>query len=67
MPTPKTPLAESLIFRAHPIGDPPPWVLEQLNREQIIQVAQIHLDLQKSILAANLKAAETMSAVLKNA
>jgi len=67
MPTPKAELPELLMFRPGHGGDPPPWLLQHLDKEQILELARIHLEMQREITAANSKALDQLAALVKNA
>ena len=54
---PRADLAEILQWRPHPIGDPVPWWLfNELNKEILVELAQISLQRQVEDLAAQTKA-----------
>ena len=47
-----TQLPESLLFRLHNHGDPPPW-LSLLSKEQLIEFGRIQIDYEKALNAAH--------------
>jgi hypothetical protein len=68
MPPQKVELSELLQFRPGPIWDPVPWwVLQYLEKEQIVQVARIQLEMQRAMLAAHSKALDQVAGVLQSA
>ncbi len=53
----KNEMSELLRFRPFPHGDPVPWILiEQLEREQLLEIAKIQLEYQTAINEAYGKA-----------
>jgi hypothetical protein len=53
----KVELSELFHFRPGPIYDPVPWwLLQYLEKEQIVQVARIQLEMQRAIVTAYGKA-----------
>lgn len=66
MPPQKVELSELLQFRPGPIWDPGPWwVLQYLEKGQIVQVARIQLEMQRAVLAAQSKALDQIAGVLQ--
>ena len=63
----KVELSERLHFNPIIHGDPPPWVLPYLDKEQIIQAARIQLEFQRAVQAAYGKALQQFEGVLKSA
>ena len=54
---PRADLHDILQFRPHPVGDPVPWwLLQELDKGVLSQLAQISLQRQKEELAAQSKA-----------
>jgi hypothetical protein len=54
---PRAELHDILQFRPHPVGDPVPWwLLQELDKGVLSQLAQISLVRQKEELAAQTKA-----------
>lgn len=53
-------LASALRFRPWPIWDPVPWLIDVLDKQKLIEIARIQLDLHQENLKAQLKAAEAM-------
>ena len=65
MPTPKMELSETLLFRPGHGGDPGPWLLQHLDKQQIVQIASIQIELQKAIQTAYGKALDGFAGVLE--
>jgi len=63
----KVELSEALRFDPGWIKDPVPWLIPYLDKEQILQIARIHLDLQKAVQGAYTKALGQFESVLKDA
>lgn len=57
-------LSSSMQFRPWPIWDPVPWLIDILEREQLIQLARIQLRVQKEGLEAQLKAIQEIEKVI---
>lgn len=66
MPIPKAELSERLHFNPWIHGDPPPWVLEYLDKEQIFKAARIQLEFQRAVQAAYGNALQQFEGVLKS-
>lgn len=50
-------LPSILRFRPWPPGDPAaPWILDQLDINQLVQLAKVELELNQAVLQAQLKA-----------
>jgi hypothetical protein len=62
----KAELSKSFTFNPWWYADPPPWVLDYLDKEQIIQAAQIQLEFQRAVQAAYGKALQQFEGVLKS-
>lgn len=63
----KNEMSELLRFRPNPIFDPVPWILvEQLEREQLIQIARIQLNYQIAINEAYGKAIQQVNELVGN-
>jgi len=63
----KNEMSELLRFRPNPIFDPVPWILvEQLEREQIMQIARIQLNYQIAINEAYGKAIQQVIELVGN-
>jgi hypothetical protein len=63
----KNEMSELLRFRPNPIFDPVPWILvEQLEREQLIQIARIQLEYQIRINEAYGKAIQQVNELVGN-
>lgn len=63
-------IAESLIdlfrFRPWPNGDPvAPWVVNQLDKNQLVSLARVGLELTRNVLEAQLKANAQAAEILK--
>jgi hypothetical protein len=67
MSIPKAELSEALLFRPGHGGDPVPWLLQHLDKQQILQLASIQLEMHRAVAAANSKALEQITALVKNA
>lgn len=68
MPSASQDLRAQLAFRPEWVFDPVPWPLLQfLDREVIFELARIHLDARKAILAIETKAIDQAQDVLKRA
>jgi len=66
MPIQKAEISESFIFKPWPGGDPGPWILEHLDKEQIFQAARIQLEFLKAVQAAYGKALQQFEGILKS-
>ena len=63
----KNEMSELLRFRPNPIFDPVPWILiEQLEREQIMQIGRIQLEFQTVVNEAYGKAIQQVSELVGN-
>jgi hypothetical protein len=50
-------LSSILRFRPWPGGDPvAPWLIDQLDKNQLVQLARVGLELNQAVLQAQLKA-----------
>jgi hypothetical protein len=58
-------LAEFLRFDPGWIKDPVPWLLPYLDKSAILEVARIHTEFQKAVLAAHSKALDQFQGVLQ--
>jgi len=59
-------LSQSLKFRPWPQGDPAaPWLIDILDRVQIARLASVELELNKTILEAQLKAIAHVMEIVK--
>jgi hypothetical protein len=68
MPPAAPDLRSQLAFRPEWVFDPVPWPLLQfLDKQIIFELARIHLDARKAILAVETKAIDEAQAVLKRA
>jgi hypothetical protein len=68
MPPTSPDLRAQLAFRPEWVFDPVPWPLLQfLDKQIIFELARIHLDARKAILAVETKAIDEAQAVLKRA
>jgi hypothetical protein len=60
-------LSKDLEFRHRWIYDPiPPWILSIVDKQVLVQLAGIQLDLQRSIMQAQIKALDATEAALKH-
>lgn len=57
-------LASALRFRPWPIWDPVPWLIDILDKRQLVEIGRIQLELHQENLKAQIKAAEAMQKVL---
>ena len=57
-------LSSALQFRPWPIWDPVPWLIDVLDRRQLLEIGRVQLQLHREILTAQLKAAEQIEKVL---
>lgn len=62
---PLTHIPETLRFRPIPHGDPPPWVLSHLTKEQLMQVYRVQLEFEKTLNAAQGKLLEGLASAIK--
>lgn len=60
----ETGLSSALQFRPWPIWDPVPWLIDILDKRQLIEIGRIQLQLHRESLASQLKAAEAIEKVL---
>jgi hypothetical protein len=68
MPPASPDLRAQLAFRPEWVFDPVPWpLLQYLDKQIIFELARIHLDARKAILAVETKAIDEAQAVLKRA
>ncbi len=59
-------LSRLLRFRPWPQGDPvAPWLVDVLDKVQIARIAAVELELNKSILEAQLKANDQVMKIVK--
>ena len=63
-------ISESLVelfrFRPWPNGDPvAPWVFNQLDKNQLVSLARVGLELTRTVLEAQLKANAQATEILK--
>jgi hypothetical protein len=60
--------ADLLRFHPEHVWDPaPPWVLDRLDQEHLIELAKVHADLQVNVLERQLEAAKRSAEILKKA
>ena len=65
---PVSEMAQVFKFDPHIIADPVPWpIFTQLDRATQIQLAQARIDLHKTVLKAQLDAADKINQVLSQA
>jgi hypothetical protein len=57
-------LSSALQFRPWPIWDPVPWLIDILDKRQLLEIGRIQLQLHREILNAQLKAAEGIDKAL---
>ncbi len=61
-------LPQWLRFRPWPQGDPvAPWLIDRLDKAQLVRLAAVGLELNKSILEAQLKANTQAMEIIKGA
>jgi hypothetical protein len=59
-------LPQLLRFRPWPNGDPiAPWLVDQLDKNQLVSLAAVGLELNQSVLQAQLKANTQALAIIK--
>jgi hypothetical protein len=59
-------IAESLAFKPWYIADPiPPWLLNVLNENQRVRLAQVAVEFARTVLEAQLKANAQVGEILK--
>ena len=63
----KVELSELLRFDPGLVKDPVPWLIPHLDKQQIFEMARIHLDLQKAVQGAYTKALGQYENLLKGA
>jgi hypothetical protein len=59
-------LSSTLQFRPWPIWDPVPWLIDTLDKGQLIEISRIQLQLYRENLTAHLKAADAIEKVLRS-
>jgi hypothetical protein len=65
---PKENVPQLLTFRPWPHGDPiAPWLVDQLDKNQLVSLAVVGLQLNQSILQAQLTANTQVLAIIKGA
>jgi hypothetical protein len=67
MPDPvreKSQLSSALQFRPWPIWDPVPWLIDILDRRQLLEIGKVQLQLHRETLTAQLRAAEQIEKIL---
>jgi hypothetical protein len=64
MNDPKQHLSSALQFRPWPIWDPVPWLIDVLDKRQLVEIGRIQLELHQESLKAQLKAAEAIQKVI---
>jgi hypothetical protein len=62
---PEQKLPHLLAFDPDWIKDPVPWVLGYLEKEAVLAAAQVRVDLQKTVYAAQAKAMEQLQGILQ--
>jgi hypothetical protein len=66
MPDTAEVLPQLLRFRPWPNGDPiAPWLVDQLDKNQLVSLAAVGLELNQSVLQAQLKANTQALAIIK--
>ncbi len=66
MPEKNVDLSQLLRFRPWPPGDPvAPWIIDILDKVQIARLAAVELELNKSMLEAQLKANAQVMEIVK--
>lgn len=68
MPDIKEILPQLFTFRPWPQGDPvAPWLVDQLDKNQLVSLAQVGLEFNQSVLQAQLKANTQALEIMKGA